>query len=194
MITAIIFDADGVLIHREKYFSERSGLPLKTVTAFMKGIFQECLIGRADLKEELKKVVKEWEWKGTVDELLDFWFEGEKQMDEKMFQYARQLRKKGIKVFLATNNEKYRVEYLIKELKLNDLFDKVYASAHIGQMKPDVEFFQHILKEQKLQPNQVLFWDDDEENITGAKKAGLHAELFTNISEFEKKMKEYLSI
>ncbi len=191
MINAVIFDADGVVICREKYFSERAGLPFEKVNPFFEGVFQRCLVGRADLRIELAKNIKSWGWKGTLDDLLEFWFSGEKKTDDVIMQYVLNLKGKGFKVFLATNNEKYRVEYLLKELDLEKKFDKIYASGYMGYKKPDTTFFRYILNDQNMKPEEVLVWDDDIEHVVSARKLGIQAEIFTSIDYFEERMKKY---
>ena len=86
MIKIVIFDVDGVIINREKYFSEklaeRLNLNLKEeVLPFFTGPFQECLMGRKDLKVEIVPWLVKWGWVGTVDTFLDYWFEEEKVIE-----------------------------------------------------------------------------------------------------------------
>ncbi|MGI8420041.1 MAG: HAD family hydrolase [Candidatus Levyibacteriota bacterium] len=135
MIKVILFDADGVLINGE-LFSEQLqreyNISTKKTISFFEGPFQACLTGNADLKEILAPYLKEWGWKKSVDDLLTYWFEAEHTIDEALVSYIQQLRLKGIKCYVATNQEKYRVAYMLKNMGFNDSFDKVYASAHLG--------------------------------------------------------------
>jgi putative hydrolase of the HAD superfamily len=191
MIKAVIFDLDDVLIYRTAYFSKRLGLSEEKINSFFGGVFQDCLTGKADLKEELPKVMKEWGWEKSMEELLEFWFVDEKNLDEKMIEYIHGLKNKGVKVFIGTNNERHRLEYLEKEIGLGNIFHKVYGSYLVGYVKPDPAFYNHILQEQGLEKDEVLFWDDNAENIASAQKFGIRAEIFTTYENFEKKMREY---
>ncbi len=56
---------------------------------------------------------------------------------------------------------------------LDDLFDKAYYSFRLGIRKPDVKIFKHVLKENKLDPQQTLFVDDLDKNIQSAATLGL---------------------
>ena len=62
MIKVILFDCDGPIIKREKYFSQRlheeTGVVIDSQNekSFFKGIFLQCETGKADLKQ----VLPEW--------------------------------------------------------------------------------------------------------------------------------------
>lgn len=67
--------------------------------------------------------MKVWNWEGSIDELLDYWFQGEKEMDERILQTIKIMREKGIKCYLASDQEKYRAEFLLRDLGMEKLFD-----------------------------------------------------------------------
>ena len=123
MIKAIICDVDGVIINRDRYFSEklaeRLNLDLKTeVLPFFTGIFQECLIGKKDLKVEVVPWLEKWGWEGSVDDFLKYWFEEEREIDERIIRIMKNLKDKGIRLFLGTDNEKYYRLRITRELTL----------------------------------------------------------------------------
>lgn len=196
MIKAIIFDADGVLVHREKYFSElleeEYGVPLNKSLEFFNGEFVDCLVGKKDLKKILPKYLKDWGWEKSLEELLTYWFERESKRDEELMDYIAKLHNKGIKIYIGTNNEKYRTEYLRDKMGLGQIAHKVYGSGHVGYAKPDHNFFKFILDDQGLKKTEVLFWDDDEENVQAAKEFGIKAEVYKEFEEFKKVIRKYL--
>jgi putative hydrolase of the HAD superfamily len=198
MIKAIIFDADGVLIPSKRRFSktlaEKHDISLEKTLPFFTGPFQKCLVGDADLKKIISPYLNEWGWTKGVDALLDYWFQLEHDVDAELVKYIQELRGKGILCFLATNNEKYRFQYMLDKMDFANSFDKTYASAHLGHAKPNKDFFSTIFKElEKIQRNEILFIDDSIENIKGAKNFGIHAELYTSFEDFKEKMKQYIA-
>lgn len=181
MKKTLLFDIDGVLNNGTRFslrYIEKYKVPMSLLLPFFKGPFQKCLIGEADLKEELKKVIPAWGYKGSVDDLLKFWLDGELNINTELKEKLLVLKKKGCKLIACTNQEKYRTQFFIEKLELNKIFEKVYSSAYIGLKKPDARFYQYILDDQNISPMNVYFWDDDIGNIEGAKAMGMNAYLF----------------
>ncbi|MEM7170167.1 MAG: HAD-IA family hydrolase [Pseudomonadota bacterium] len=54
-------------------------------------------------------------------------------------------------------------------------FDVIYASSSIGLRKPDSAAFDHVVTDMGLRPDQVVFFDDLQENVDGALACGLRA-------------------
>jgi len=193
MISALILDADGVLIHG-KTFSERLArdysVDKEKEKEFFTTKFQECLVGKADLKQSIAPYLTSFGWKGTVDELLDYWFAEEYILNKELIEYVGRLRQSGTHVVLATNQEKYRTQYMLEHMGFKDVFDKIYSSAHLGLKKPAIEFFAKVVEDMAVNKDEVLFWDDDQRNIDGALAYGIQAEFYTNYDEFLKVMSE----
>ena len=192
MITTLILDADGVLINGERFSDVRArdlqGDPEKE-REFFTGIFQKCLVGEADLKESIAPYLNDFGWKGTADDFLDYWFKAEHSLNEELMEYVQSLRKSGITIALATNQEKYRTQYMLEHMGFSDAFDNVYSSAHLGHKKPAIEFFATVVEQLGKDKDQALFWDDDQQNIKGAKAYGIHAEYYEEYEGFRKIMK-----
>ena len=189
-LKAIIFDADGMLIPDKRIFSlryqKKYGITNKEMLPFFEGVFRKCEAGRADLKEEIKPYLKKWKWDKSIDELLKFWFEAERDLDERIVKLIKKLQEKRIKCYLMTNNEKYRTDYLKKEVGFDKIFDYVFSSAYMGYMKPEKECFDYLYKEINAEKNEILFCDDNIENIEGALNFGFETHLYKSYNEFVK--------
>lgn len=107
---------------------------------------------------------------------------------------------KKYRIFLLSNTNSIHIQYLESKeqqahckqqeqnrqqeqqapqerIALMDLFEKAYLSYEIHLRKPDVEIYEYVLSEAKLNPNETLFIDDREDNINGAAKAGINTYL-----------------
>jgi putative hydrolase of the HAD superfamily len=80
-----------------------------------------------------------------------------------------------------------REQYQIPELRV--LFDKAYFSFEIDLRKPDLEFFEHIIRDAGLDAATTLFLDDNEDNVKGGAAAGLFALRMERNSDLEKMLR-----
>ncbi len=182
-IKTILLDADGLLLKKSSYFSEiyskEYGVPTEDIVPFFKTKFRDCQKGIDDVKEELVPFLKQWNWNGTVDDFLRYWFSSCTKIDEDVLKIVQDLRKKrGIKCYLATDQEKYRAEYIKKDLGLEKYLDGFFFSHELGYSKSEIEFFEEILKQLNLNPDEVMFWDDENENIQIASQIGIMAKYY----------------
>lgn len=197
MIKIILFDCDGLIIKHEKYFNQRM-LEQKGIQTdaerqklFFNNEFLLCETGKADLKQELSSRLNIWNWQGSTEELMDFWFSGESTVDARMKDYIVRLREKGIKCFLSTNNEKYRTEYLWDVICLKSFLDGLFSSGYLGYLKPEVRFWQEVCKDfPDISKEEILVWDDQESTIHSAKEYGLNAEFYEGFESFKKIMSD----
>jgi putative hydrolase of the HAD superfamily len=196
MIKVVLFDADGVLLTGtmfSKYLQTSLGLNEDIIQEFFDNEFKKCLTGQSDIKDELPKYLKRWGWKKSIDDFLDLWFKSEYKMDDRLIRYVRTLRKKGINCSVATNQEKNRAEYMQSQMGFNTLFNKIYASSHLGYMKSNRNFFAKVMQDlTSIQKEEILFWDNSVRNVLVAKRFGINAEHYISFPDFQKKTEKYL--
>lgn len=195
-IQAVLFDADGVVMNGQPFadtLEQELGLLPEHTASFFEDAFLSCQIGEKDLKDELAAHLPQWGWDKSVDEFLLFWFDSGNVINHSLLTNIRELRKKKITCALATNQEKYRTEYIVDRMYFKDKFDHVIASAHIGSRKPDRAFFEHIDRLLQLPKDAVVFWDDKEENVAAAQEYGFHAFVYTDYKPYQKQMKKLLA-
>ena len=196
MISTVLLDVDGVLVVGELFsdtLARDYGITLDMTAAFFRGPFEQCLLGKADLKEEIASHLPGWGWRGSVDEFLSLWFTSGQQVDDALLAAAQQWRQEGIRCYLATNQERYRVDYLLTQSGLAGQLDGCFASCHLGYTKDNPAFFQAVLRAlPDAQPDELLFWDDSPRNVTTARAVGLHAEVYTTFAAFQEQMRAYM--
>lgn len=192
----VIFDADEVVIKREMYFSQRLArdfdIPEEKIMEFFRNEYKDCAVGKADLKKALKKYMDAWGWKGSVDDLLRYWLESEREIDEEMANEIKSLRAKGYICCLATNNEYYRTRYLTEEAGLENLFDHIFSSAEIGYLKAENGFWKYVENKLETDLTDIIVWDSDEKNIKKVSELGMRGFVFKGAKDFKKIMDELI--
>lgn len=192
-MNVLLLDADGVLIKPSRYFSQvyadTHGLDHKKLDEFFRGDFRLALTGEADLKDLIRRRHDAWQYKGDPDELLRQWFSAENVVDKTLMDKVQNLRLQGVKVYLATDQEAYRTEY-VKDVMFPGLLDGMFVSCEIGVRKIDPRFFEVIVKQlgdqiPGLAPDDVWFFDDNPANVESARQAGIRAALYQEPDDLE---------
>ena len=83
----------------------------------------------------------------------------------------------------SNTNPAHIAHFTPRYQRLLDSFRKVVTSCEIGARKPEPEAFRRLLK--LVGAKQVLFFDDLEENVAGARAAGLRAHRVSSPAEIE---------
>jgi putative hydrolase of the HAD superfamily len=183
----VLFDADGVLQN-----SKADDLPLRIqrgmgfvpepLDAFLQEILAaECpaIAGQAELVQVLEPVLAKWGAPGTAAALAAAWWRSV-DADAAVLALIGKLRQQGIFCALATNQHRFRADYLRETFDYDALFDRSFYSYALGYAKPDVRYFQAILTSLPFQPAQVLFIDDLEANVAAARSVGIEAAQFVH--------------
>jgi len=189
MINTLLFDADGVLIKPDYRLSQKLtrdfNVPFEAMESFFTTDFVPCLIGEADLKQTITPYLPLWNWTGSVDEFLDYWFQSENSPDIDMLSLVKELRSQGLLCALATNQEKHRLNFIQSQMEFSSLFDKFFCSCDLGYLKPQLMYYQ-LIYQQLGAPDKssILFIDDSDRNIAGAESFGFLTYHFTNFKTF----------
>lgn len=189
-----LFDVDGVLLlPPPKWFShhyaETRGLDKKLFDEFFGRHRDDVVRGRSNYKNLIAANQELWQWDKDPQELLEMWFKFENHPNVPLMSVIRKLRNRGIFVYLATNQEKYRGAYITERIFPKD-FDGAFISSTLGYGKEDPEFFKLVLKElhtrmPELKPQEVIFFDDVQEYVDSAKSEGIDARLYKSVKQIQ---------
>jgi putative hydrolase of the HAD superfamily len=193
MSKVFLFDLDGVVIRpRHCYFSEKYSedykIPLEKIMPFFKTEFKLALTGKVDLKEILPKYLRDWEWKKSLNEFLAYWFESEKEIDTNVLEAIRKIRKRGIKCYLVSQNERNRKDYVLDSLGLKKEFDGSIFTCDVGLEKSDSKFFEKVIKIIGVKSKDAVFWESDSKYTEVAKSVGIDAKVYSSFKDFKKQV------
>ncbi|PIN86572.1 hypothetical protein COV19_03545, partial [Candidatus Woesearchaeota archaeon CG10_big_fil_rev_8_21_14_0_10_44_13] len=146
-------------------------------------LYEQGKITSRDLHERLcRKSGKKLPYKrmaGTLDGVY-------KDNHEVVLLLKKIKQKSDVRLALAENTSSKDLRWQRKNLDSIRLFDSIFISEKAKTYKKNPEFFKKCLKTLKVNPNEVLFFDDKKENVESAKKAGIRGFLFSNVREFKK--------
>jgi len=94
--------------------------------------------------------------------------------------------KNKYRTFLLSNINDIHYTYIMKYLKTDfgfddneHLFERTYYSHLVGKRKPEIHFFEQVLRENNLKPEETLFIDDSPQHLEAAKTLGIQTFLMT---------------
>ncbi|MFI7065819.1 HAD family hydrolase [Kribbella sp. NPDC050124] len=178
-IRHVLLDADGVLqdlpggwyAAMEPYLGDK-------VRQFLHQTWKDelpMLAGSGDYMPVLEATLKNY---GVVTPVAEVYAAVWKNIVviEESIAIVRALRSNGYGVHLGTNQERYRGAHMRTVLGYDDLFDVSCYSYDLGVAKPDPAFFTQAAHRIGADPETILFIDDTERNIAGARAAAMPAE------------------
>ena len=193
-IDTIIFDYGGVVAdHYQEPYQTQMAQKLGTDIAGAKKLVSEKEQHGADYR--LNKITKEQFW-NKIKELSKTEFNHEEvhqlwvntyQINVQMVEFLKKLKQKGLQIGMALNEDKDRWEYIKSTYHVDDFSSINILSFEIGLLKPHKEFYNEVLKQaHRIQnPERVLYVDDRQTHIDGAKYVGMQGYVFTTIDAFK---------
>jgi epoxide hydrolase-like predicted phosphatase len=113
-----------------------------------------------------------------------------KATPNKLFDYAKLLKKSGLKLYILSNQMKFRADYIKTHFDIR-FFNKAFFSNELGFMKPDKKIYNYVLKQIKFKPNECLFIDDKIDNIESAKSLGINTIQFKSVNQVKKDLDKF---
>ncbi|KAI0630427.1 phosphatase yihX [Trametes polyzona] len=84
----------------------------------------------------------------------------------------------ALRVFALSNISRPDFEFVLALPTDWSIFDKVFASAVLGERKPDRAAYEMVLAETGVDPSTTVFVDDKVENVEAARELGIHGIVF----------------
>ncbi len=192
-VKAIIFDIGGVLhvgdqnSHEEVY--QALNIPKKEYFKKIGLVWEKLVIGKISNEKGLFLMAKSLGV--SKDRLRAIWKQGIKKrfiLNKPLLALIKNL-KKNYKTAILSDQWFLPYNQLITK-QVSSAFDVTIFSHQIGIRKPDKKIYKKTLAKLKLDPLQCVFIDNQDWNLTPAKKLGMKAILFKNNKQLVKELKK----
>jgi epoxide hydrolase-like predicted phosphatase len=189
-INAVIFDWGGVLIEDPapalfKYCANSFGVSVERYVTVFDICINDFQTGAVTEQQFWANMAKQLNVPPPKKDSL--WTEAfmvAYKPRQEMVTLVSNLRKAGCKTAIISNTEMPVVKIIDKQIC--DYMDVTVLSCLEGLAKPGREIYDLTLNRLGIPAGQALFIDDKQENIEGAKQAGLQTILFETIEKFKK--------
>ncbi|MBZ6076224.1 HAD-IA family hydrolase [Microvirga puerhi] len=180
-VAAVMVDVDGVLIrgrsdgrHWSATLEADLGLSPECLhREFFEKYWDDVIVGRVLLADALAPVLRHIAPDLSVEQLISYWFENDSYLDRALLEDLGDVRAAGIAVYLATNQEHMRADYLLREVGLAAHVDGIFYSAQLGVRKPQPAFYEAAATRAGLASSSaILLIDDTLENVRAAQAIG----------------------
>ncbi|MBX5470353.1 MAG: HAD family phosphatase [Thermoleophilaceae bacterium] len=187
MIRAVVCDFGGVLttplVRSFLAYQERSGISLEDLGRAMAAasaragdnpLFQ---LERGEITERQFMAALEEELGQPLDGFAEHYFDHLERNDA-MIDYMRELRGRGLRMALLTNNvREWEPLWRAKLPELDEIFEVVVDSAFVGMRKPEPGIFELMLERLGggIAAEECVFVDDLEHNCEAARALGMTA-------------------
>lgn len=178
---AVIFDLDGVLIDSEICYITK--LAQFVESEFHRTVPMEALLpivgasGPAHWLAVKPFLPQDWEREDYLQAYRAFLARNPIRYDHLCFPDVpptlRALKGNGYRLALATSSPRDKVEQIIGECGLTDLFESVLTRDDVEKCKPDPEIYLKLLERLVLPPERCLVVEDSAIGISAARAAGI---------------------
>jgi HAD superfamily hydrolase (TIGR01509 family) len=190
MIKGITFDLDGVyfLNGKSNFIAALGKLGVSEDEAkrvFLKSNEMNQLYKNGTMTDEefWSWAAAEWHLSMSPQELTDLLIKGY-EVNPPVLDVLRRVKKNGYKILACTNNFPARINGLHKRFKFLNDFDAAVFSYAVGASKPDKKIFQELIGKSGLKGEEIVFADDNNDNLAGAREVGIKTFFYEGFDKF----------
>ena len=198
-IRAIIWDMEGVILLNTQSsilacIAKRLNIPVEQLSTD----FDETFMNRVDIGE----FTQEDAWDHMLDELglprsnkaeLDKFFYEDFYIDRELVVDICAYHKQFKTALLSNYSDALR-PMLSGPWRMDGAFDEIIISCEVRMIKPDPAIYRYALQQLGTAPQETIFFDDREVNITGAQALGIHAFQYTGRAEMNRRIQEVIAL
>ena len=187
MIKNIVLDVGGVIFDDSKQNIQKllnKNCDNIYKIAYGSG-FKKCLLGEISVQEHINSLKDEKDFNDISYILKKENLIKSYPLIKNNFEYIKDLRKRGYKLFLLTNITEDSYNYINELINIKVKFDGGIYSYQEHLIKPDYDIYNLLINRFNLNKDETIFFDDKEKNVKAANEVGIKSYVFTSINDIE---------
>ncbi|MBI2628229.1 MAG: HAD-IA family hydrolase [Candidatus Niyogibacteria bacterium] len=137
--------------------------------------YQKGLISSEIFYRRMKEKIN---FEGSFETFKKIWMEQLFSVNKEYAKLCVDLLKRGYKIYCLSNINELHWKKISNNFCEMEIFHRCFLSYQMKKIKPFLEIYEEIIIKTEGLPHEFIMIDDKEENIKGAKKAGMHALLY----------------
>lgn len=181
-IGAILFDLGNVLIDVDFYrcarlWSDHAGIPAHVLASRFRidDAYKAFECGKLDAPAFYEALRGQLEISLPDDTMREGWNAIIRDEKPGIRDCLEQLARRYPLYVLTNTNPEHEMVWAEKHRELLSYFEKIFVSSQMGCRKPDAAAYLHVSRSIGAPCSEILFFDDAEENVQGARKVGMQA-------------------
>lgn len=205
-ITHIALDMGGVVLHidHDQAVSRFEEIGAAEAREYLNPYHQQGFFGQLEggqisaetFVAELSRLIGK---PLTHEQCLYAWLGYLKEMPQRNLDAIQRLRNEGYRVCLLSNTNPFFFEWAESGAfdghghPIGNYFDSLYVSFRCKLLKPSREIYEHVLRNEGIRPEQLLFIDDSERNTEAAAALGIRTLHVETNADWPKALADFMS-
>lgn len=200
MFEAVVFDMDGVIFDTEKLYRK-----YQLEEGLERGIPEEVIVRACERIAGGNKYTNKKTFEDIVGRGIDY-FEYREKMIARLDKHLREkgvdmkagvketldyLKKKGIKIGLATSTVRDRAEYLLQLHGIEEYFDRIIYGDMVKNGKPNPDIYLLACESLEVSPENAIAVEDSINGIISAGRAGMYPVMVIDLIQPNDEIRKY---
>lgn len=192
MIRNIILDIGGVIcddgycnLSKVLNIREEEGKEIAKIA--YGGNFKKCLLGELEINEHIEILQKNHpELNNKIEYILTPQnYKETFPVLQETLDVILKLKKEGYQIYILSNITKESFEYFKKVIEFEKYFDGGVYSYQEAVRKPNLKFYEILIKKYNLKKEECIFFDDKQKNVDVGNSLGIKSIKFNNIEDIK---------